>query len=52
MINVNENCKAIDEKIELIEEMVVDLRADVRKVREISTHFIRTIKELKENFSK
>ena len=28
LINVNEYCEAVNEKIEVIEEIVVDLRAD------------------------
>ena len=43
IINVNEYCKVIDKKIELIEEIVVDIRADLEKVQEISTHLFRTI---------
>ena len=29
LININEYCEAINEKIEVIEEIVVDLRADL-----------------------
>ena len=39
MININEYCEAVHETIELIEEILVYLRADLEKVREISTHF-------------
>jgi len=42
----------VNEKIELFEEIVVDLRTDLRKAREITTHFYRTIEKLKENYSK
>ena len=52
MININEYCEAVVEKIRLIEEIVVDLTVDLGKVREISIHFYRTIEKLKENFSK
>ena len=33
LINVNEYCEAVNEKIEVIEEIVVDLRADLGKTR-------------------
>ena len=49
MININEYCKAFDEKIELIEEIVVDLRADPGKARKITTHFYQTIEKFKES---
>jgi len=52
MIDNNEYCEAINEKIELIEEIVIDFRADLGKAREISIHFFRTIEEPKKNFSK
>ena len=51
MINVYEYYEAVDEKNELIEEVVIDLRVDFGKSREISTHLYRTVEELKENFS-
>jgi len=50
MININEYCEAMNEKIELFEEIVVDLRADLGKAREITTHFYRTTEKLKENY--
>jgi len=52
IIDINEYCEPVDEKIKLIEEIAIDLRADLEKAREISIHFFRIIKELKENFSK
>ena len=52
MIDNNEYCEAINEKIELIEEIVIDFRADLGKAREISIHCFRTIEEPKKNFSK
>jgi len=50
MININEYYEVVDEKIELIEEMVPDISFELEKVREISIHFFRI--ELKEHFSK
>ena len=52
LINVNEYCEAVNEKIEVIEEIVVDLRADLGKARELTTCFHITIKQLKLNSSK
>jgi len=52
MININEYCKAVNEKIELNEEIVIDLRADIGKARETTTHFYRTIRKLKEIYFK
>jgi len=42
----------VNEKIEGIEEIVVDLKADLRKARELTTYFYRTIERLKLNSSK
>ena len=39
LINVNEYCEAVNEKIEAIEEIVVDLRADLGKARELTNIF-------------
>ena len=39
MIDINEYCEAVDEKIELIEEIVVDIKTDLGEDREITTHF-------------
>ena len=52
MINIEEYCETVDEKTEPIEEIMVDLRADHKKARQISTHFFKTIEELKKKFSK
>ena len=49
LINVNEYCEAVNEKIEVIEEIVVDLRADLGKARELTTYFHQTIEQLKSN---
>jgi len=49
LINVNEYCEAVNEKIEVIEEIVVDLRADLGKTRELTTYFYQTIEQLKMN---
>ena len=43
LINVNEYYETVNEKIEVIEEIVVDLRADLGKVRELTTYFHQTI---------
>jgi len=51
MINVNDYCEAVDEKTELF-EVVVDLRIDLVKARDIAIHFYRTIEELREFFQK
>ena len=32
MININEYCEVVDEKIKLIEDIVVDLKANLEKV--------------------
>ena len=42
LINVNEYCEAVSEKIDVIEEIVVDLRADLGKAPELTTYFHRT----------
>ena len=52
MIDSNEYYAIVDEKIELVEEMIVDLKPDLEKAWEISTDLFRMIEELKENFSK
>ena len=52
LINVNEYCEAVHEKIEVIEEIVVDLRVDLGKTRELTTYFHQTIEQLKMNSSK
>jgi len=43
LINVNEYYEAVNEKIELIEEIIVYLRVDLGKAREVTIHFHRTI---------
>ena len=52
LINVNESCEAVNEKIDVIEEIVVDLRADLGKARELTAYIHRTIELLKLNSSK
>ena len=52
LINVNEYCEAVNEKIELIEEIVVDYRADLGKTRKLTIYFHRTIEQLKLNSTK
>jgi len=49
LINVNEYCEAVSDKIEVIEEIVVELRADLGKARELTTYFHQTIEQLKLN---
>jgi len=49
LINVNEYCEAVNEKIKVIEEIVVHFRADLRKARELTTYFHRTIEQRKLN---
>ena len=44
--------KLSTEKIELIEEIIADLRADLGKAWELATYFHRTIEQLKLNSSK
>jgi len=39
-------------KVELIEEVVIDIRVDLGKGQEISTHFYRTIEKIKDSSSK
>jgi len=43
LINVNEYCEVVNEKIEVAEEIIVNLRADLEKVRELTTYFHQTI---------
>jgi len=52
LINSNEYCEAVNEKIELIEEIVVDIRADLGKARDLTTYFHQTIEQFKLNSSK
>ena len=52
LINVNEYCEAVNEKLKVIEEIVVDLKADLRKARDLTTYFHRTIEQLKMNSTK
>ena len=49
LINVNEYCEAVNKKIEVIEEIVVDLRVDLGKAWELTIYFHRTIEQLKLN---
>jgi len=39
LINIDEYCEEVNEKIEVIEEIVVHLRADLGKARELTTYF-------------
>ena len=52
LINLNEYCEAVNEKIEAIEEIVVDLKADLDKAQELTTYFYQTVEQLKMNSTK
>jgi len=52
MININKYYEAINEKIKLIEEIVIDPRVNLRKAREIITHFYETIETQEDLFKK
>jgi len=49
LINVNEYCESVKEKLEAIEEVVVDLQANLEKARELTTYLYQTIEQLKLN---
>ena len=51
LLNINEYCEAVNDKIEVIEEIVVDLRADLGKARDLTTYFHQTLEQLKKNSS-